>query len=403
MKKLIICAVAACLMGLSVSALAADQDQSEDRFYVSPMLTTRFTIDPNQFNLDENLNGLQLSVGKNFFGYFALELYAFHFNDNQLGNKFDSDSNVDITGYGLGALFFPFRDFIPVYGLVGYGFGTYDFDAVTTPSVSRSASPNVNQQDSTFFDVGAGLMLPITDYGVALRAEYRYRSADVDAPNGGTYDFDNHIFSVGLYIPIGAPATPEPEQKPAPAPVQPIDSDGDGVSDPNDWCPGTPAGVQVDSTGCAVDSDGDGVIDSKDQCPNTPAGTEVNSKGCKATSIDLSASSVVLRGVTFEYDSSQLTAQARDRLSEVVSALKSHPNIKFRIEGYTDSIASEEYNQKLSERRARSVKQYLTSHGIPVSRITAVVGYGEANPIATNATEAGRAQNRRVELDIVGR
>lgn len=398
MKKLITCAIAAAgIMGLAASATAADNNSSATRFYVTPMLTTSFTINPNTFNRDENINGLQLSFGKNFGDYLALELYAFHFNDTQIDDKYDSESNVDVTGYGASALFFPVRDLLPVFALIGGGIGTFDFDAVNDALPNNSTDIKVNKQDSVFYDLGAGLMIPVNDYGVAVRAEYRYRNADVDITSDQSLEFQDHIFSIGLQVPIGAPAAPKAKPEATPAPVQPVDSDGDGVGDPDDWCPGTPAGVQVDSTGCAGDSDGDGVSDAKDQCPGTAQGVKVDAQGCEVEK----KSSVVLKGVTFEYDSSTLTTQAESRLDNVIAAVKASPDIKFRIEGYTDSIASEEYNQKLSERRARSVKQYLTGHGISTNRITQVVGYGEAQPVATNETRAGRAQNRRVELEIV--
>src|SRR5699024_2862985 len=109
----------------------------------------------------------------------------------------------------------------------------------------------------------------------------------------------------------------------------------------------------------------------------------------------------VLRGVTVEFDSAKLTAQAESRLDNVVSALDASPAVKFRIEGHTDAIGTEAYNQELSERRAQSVKDYLVDSGIGLSRFTDVVGYGESRPVATNETAAGRAQNRCVELDVV--
>ena len=169
----------------------------------------------------------------------------------------------------------------------------------------------------------------------------------------------------------------------------PLDTDGDGVPDYMDECPGTPAGVEVNASGCPLDSDGDGVPDYMDQCPNTPAGAEVNALGCEAD--------VVLDDVNFEFDSATLTSEAEMILDGVAAKLSANENVYVRLEGHTDSTGPEAYNLDLSQRRADSVRDYLAAHGIDPSHIRAT-GYGEEQPIATNETRAGRAENRRVEL-----
>jgi OOP family OmpA-OmpF porin len=169
----------------------------------------------------------------------------------------------------------------------------------------------------------------------------------------------------------------------------PLDSDNDGVPDDLDKCPNTPSGVAVNSEGCPLDSDNDGVPDYLDKCPNTPPGVTVNEEGCPAP--------VVLKGVHFEFDSAKLTANARKILNKVADSLRNHPNLDITIAGHTDSLGSAEYNKRLSQLRAESVMNYLVASGIKQSRMKAV-GYGEERPIASNATEEGRAQNRRVEL-----
>lgn len=169
------------------------------------------------------------------------------------------------------------------------------------------------------------------------------------------------------------------------------DSDGDGVADGSDDCPNTPAGARVDSRGCELDSDGDGVKDSSDRCPGTPAGTPVNNQGCELEE------TFTLVGVGFEFDSAQLTSAARAALDEDVRILLRHPDLVVEVAGHTDSKGSESYNQTLSEERANAVRSYLISRGADGSKITAR-GYGESQPTASNDTEAGRAENRRVEL-----
>ena len=106
---------------------------------------------------------------------------------------------------------------------------------------------------------------------------------------------------------------------------------------------------------------------------------------------------LTLRGAAFAFDKSTLTALAKDTLSQVATTLRNFPDAKIEIQGHTDSMGSETYNQALSERRANAVRDYFISVGIAATRIT-TIGYGEKQPIATNETAAGRAENRRVVI-----
>ena len=166
------------------------------------------------------------------------------------------------------------------------------------------------------------------------------------------------------------------------------DQDRDGVLDGNDACPFTPEGVAVDSKGCANDNDGDGVPDYLDQCPETPLGTVVDTTGCAYKIVTLS-------GVNFAFDSSTLTSEARGILDRAATKINSHSASHFTVEGHTDSNGSDAYNQLLSERRAKSVMNYLISRGVSASNLSAV-GKGESFPIASNDSREGRAANRRV-------
>jgi OOP family OmpA-OmpF porin len=174
----------------------------------------------------------------------------------------------------------------------------------------------------------------------------------------------------------------------------PLDSDGDGVPDYLDKCPGTPSGTSVDEKGCPLDSDGDGVLDANDQCPGTPPGTRVDSRGCEIQAV------TALEGVEFGSDSSELTAPSKISLDATAAELARHPDMRVEIAGHTSSTGPAEYNQMLSERRAQSVADYLISKGLDADRFT-VKGYGESEPIADNATREGRARNRRVEMRIL--
>ncbi len=171
----------------------------------------------------------------------------------------------------------------------------------------------------------------------------------------------------------------------------PYDDDGDGVPDSRDRCPGTPAGAKVEANGCELDGDGDGVVDRLDKCPNTPAGIPVDEHGCEL------AQDYKLEGVNFEFDSAELTAGSKATLDAAVAIMKRNADDKIEIAGHTDSMGSVEYNQGLSQRRAQAVADFLIGKGANAANIS-VKGYGELQPVADNATEAGRAANRRVEL-----
>lgn len=106
--------------------------------------------------------------------------------------------------------------------------------------------------------------------------------------------------------------------------------------------------------------------------------------------------------VYFALDSSALDANSRATLDEAIRVLRDHPQITLEVGGYTCTLGTAEYNQRLSERRARAVVEYLTARGVPSNRLV-IRGYGEARPIADNATEAGRRMNRRAELVILDR
>jgi len=103
--------------------------------------------------------------------------------------------------------------------------------------------------------------------------------------------------------------------------------------------------------------------------------------------------------VTFDVDASDLQTPARQALNDVNAVLRAYPETRINVAGYTDSTGSDSYNQKLSERRAQSVATYLEQGGVEAGRVNAV-GYGETNPVASNDNDAGRAQNRRVEITL---
>ena len=127
--------------------------------------------------------------------------------------------------------------------------------------------------------------------------------------------------------------------------------------------------------------------------PNAPAGFQVDAN-CR-----IIEQTLVVRAVDFEFNSADLTLPARQTLDEVAASLVKQPELKVEIQGYTDSTGSAEYNLHLSQKRSESVRSYLISKGVDPVGLTAK-GFGKANPMSTNATTEGRAQNRRVAFQV---
>ncbi len=177
---------------------------------------------------------------------------------------------------------------------------------------------------------------------------------------------------------------------------EPVDTDGDMVPDDLDHCPLTPAGAPVDEHGCPLDSDGDGVPDYRDECPTVPGATD---NGCPPPPApEPMMEAPFIESVHFDFDSARIKPISKAVLdARAIPVLRKNPDAKLRIEGHTDSIGTERYNDGLSLRRATAVRDYLVSQRIDARRLS-VIGRGELQPIDTNKTRAGRANNRRVEF-----
>ena len=134
-----------------------------------------------------------------------------------------------------------------------------------------------------------------------------------------------------------------------------------------------------------------------DKCPNTTKGLKVDASGCVRD-----AQTLVLQNVNFEFNKSTLTAGAQDVLRGVAKGLNSQKDLKVEIAGHTDSKGSDSYNLRLSNERAASVRSFLISQSVSPTQLVSK-GYGEAQPVATNSTDAGRAQNRRVEFRVLSK
>jgi outer membrane protein OmpA-like peptidoglycan-associated protein len=175
------------------------------------------------------------------------------------------------------------------------------------------------------------------------------------------------------------------------------DADGDGIADGDDKCPNV-AGPAANQ-GCPwPDTDGDGVLDKDDLCPDVK-GTVANNGCPEVTEAVKKALNAYAKTILFDTGKSSIKSQSAEVLQNIIDILKEYPNAKFNIEGHTDSTGSETNNQKLSESRASSVKDYLVKNGIEAGRLSSK-GYGESKPIDSNKTRAGRANNRRVEINL---
>jgi outer membrane protein OmpA-like peptidoglycan-associated protein len=324
-------------------------------------------------------------------------LFELYLLDTQYDSK-DGTGSASVKGFGGAFNYFPFakrEGFLGhwlghAYGVVGVAFGEGKSDVRTLPP---------QNQNTYLFDVGAGYMVPLF-WRINLRFDARYRFDQGQHPfNGypsasGNSGFDEPVVSVGLLIPLlpeHQPASPPPEPPVAvvpteavPPPPPPVDSDGDGVPDTVDQCPNTPPGTKVDEKGCPLIS-----------CKAPQPGERISLAGCGT------GDTLVLNGVNFDFNRERLTPNAKAILDGVIDELKKYPGITVEVGGYTDSKGNDAYNQRLSQRRTESVVEYLAAAGIAKPRMTAV-GYGASHPVADNATDEGRALNRRVELKITG-
>lgn len=382
--------------GGSVSdALSKPVPAIAQRLYIAPMAA--HTWEDKNRDTDDGWGG-GLAIGKVVTNDIAFELNGFY-------TEFKGGSSTKLYGGGVTGLIFPTRSgfFLSLGGKYGEGKKhpgvtrtMTDANGALPPGPVTTRTPSGPKDYNTILvDTGLGYLIgPFSwlNYG-SIRAEALYRHdlhEEADLGDGRHDAFGDAVFNLGALIPIGAPPAPPP---PPPEPVvdivpvaAPVDSDGDGVPDDLDQCPGTPAGEPVNEVGCPLP---------KKECKTPEAGQPVTLEGCAA------GDKIVLRGVNFDFDKASLTTNAKTILDGVSSALGSAPAVTVEIGGHTDAKGSDEYNQKLSERRAASVVQYLIGSGVDAGRMTSQ-GYGEAQPVADNETDEGRELNRRVELKVTG-
>lgn len=322
------------------------------------------------------------------------------------------DGNSDFNEYRLDGIYYFAEQDAAWNPYVSAGAGHADFgDDVLSYETAGS------DHQETRVNVGAGFRYNVSD-NVSIRAELR----EFHGIDESTFDTQATLglsFAFNRTVSDSSPKTREPEdadndgipdnrdQCPDTAAGASVDSngcerddDGDGVANSRDNCPNTPAGASVNNRGCELDSDNDGVVDSKDQCPDTTAGAEVDDTGCEGVSETVET---IELNVQFPTNSSVIGDSYDNEISRVAEFMDDNPETTVEIAGHSDSRGDAEYNRFLSQRRAEAVAARLTDAlGISEDRVEAV-GYGEAEPIASNDTASGRAENRRVEARIQAR
>ncbi|WP_263834006.1 OmpA family protein [Sulfurospirillum oryzae] len=270
---------------------------------------------------------------------------------NQIELGYDRSSNIDYKGINADTNFnryyanivkeYKLTPEAALYALVGLG-----YEDVT--------NPQLDNKDSMFAQYGGGVKYWVTD-SFALKAEVRHAVKFTHSDN-------NLFYSLGFTIPFDAKSAPVAAKA-------------------------APVAAPVAAAVAPKDSDGDGVYDDKDKCPNTPKGTVVDADGCPK---------IIRLHVKFDFDKSAVKPEFMPEIQKVADFMKQNPGYSVVLEGHTDSKGSDAYNQKLSDQRAKAVAKALGTLGIANAKIT-TEAYGESKPVATNDTEAGRAENRRVD------
>jgi len=360
MKNTTRAAIAATLVGLALPLHA--EEVLDTRPYLSPMFA--YTFEDKDRDSEAGL-GLAIAGGKALNKYWNVELGAFW----QTYEALNGAAGDDWTDFGakVDGLFFYSRNpsFSPYFG-IGAG-------------VQRTELKGAGGATDTepLVDAGLGFFKYFTvgKQDLALRADVRYRWVGLDkiesaaAANGGLDDLAEPVLKLGLVVPLGKRAAATTAAVGAAAgPAKLLDSDGDGIPDVNDRCPGSAKGAPVDAYGCT-----------KEQLA---AGSERQ-----------------FDDVLFDFDKSELTPAGIAILDNAASVVNSgeYKALLINVSGHTDWIGSEGYNQALSERRANTVKTYLQKQGVDGSRIR-TFAFGETTPVADNESAEGRAKNRRAEV-----
>ena len=345
---------------LPVASWGAPEINTDDIYAGGGLGVSRLTpgtTDSVYSNVDDSGIGFQLFGGYRLSDDLSAELqYA------QLGEATLKDSTTDEeAGFG--------------YSVLGAMLHWYPWQISWNGKDSVNAYleaglVNLTNDSDVDFDQEASMSL-----GLGLGVEYSFQNSWAARLSAQSYTRDAHFLAVSVTKRFGA-AKPVPVKRPV---VKP-----EPVPEPE---------PVVEPVIIMADSDDDGIVDDIDDCPGTPQGMSVNHRGC-------SVLDARLEGVYFASGSAELTRGSEQILNQLTDTLLEHPRTRVEIGAYTDSMGAAANNLRLSERRATAVMQYLIDMGINPARLEAR-GYGENDPIASNDTPQGRAQNRRVEIRII--
>ena len=366
------------LIALTLGGVSAAQAQDFSNWYVAPRLGV---VIPDNDRDTQNSPFVGIGIGWWVNPNFAVDAEYSINNADFKNNTVREGHEWESVGLGFSGRYF--------FGEMGQGWRPYivgGFGALRHAAISeRLLGEGKENGWDPMVTLGGGLQYQLSDR-VAFRGEL---AARYDHDNNTRFVTGNNktsyvdaILTAGLAISFGeASAAVVEKQKEV---VQ-----------------------EQHQTSCKdLDDDKDGVNNCDDRCPGTPAGTIVGPDGCPQKVV------IDLRGVNFKFDRPSVgekniaptlqepTADSIAILDQAVDTLNRYPNVRVEVDGHTDSIGTDEYNQSLSERRARIVFDYLTSHGISASRLDGPKGFGESKPIDTNSTKEGRARNRRTELSV---
>jgi OOP family OmpA-OmpF porin len=354
--------LSAAVFALAASHAALSQEQppatAERGGYVN-VLPFYLSPDANRRGTNEDGRGMAAGYGHSITERLSWELHTF-------ADVISTEPDVvrDVYQYGAGAdLNYRFRR----------GDGGSPFVLIGGGVIRNDLVPDSAKDTDVFSNVGLGFVTRgLGKSEIRLRGEARYvRDRFELGDEGGKND---RRIALGVQIPLGK-RTVEVTRE--------VEVVRERV-------------VRETVPAEIVDSDRDGVPDQIDQCPGTLAGLATDNRGCAATS----PQALRLEGVTFEYNSADLTPGALQTLAGVADALRGEPNLRAEIAGHTDSSGADAYNLRLSQQRADAVLVYLSSLGIERSRLVAR-GYGEGQPVADNGSAEGRDRNRRVEFRVL--
>ena len=319
---------------------------------------------------------------------------------------------------GLGNIYWMNRTSI-VQPFITGGVGMMGYNPIlqNTAGTSVEFKPGSEGVKEVFFPVGAGLKFVLSDH-LNLDLGYTMNFVDSDNLDGYHRAPQNDKFSyghIGLEIAMGAKSKP---QLATHNPVAALEYDymlrnkelSDELAAERKRHADQLAQMATDWARFKNDEDKDGVSDYFDKCPGTAAGTQVDGAGCElkvtvnnpvrvvVTEEDKRVVAEAIRNLEFDFGKATIRPRSYASLNRVSDLLK-NKDFSLKLAGHTDNVGSDAANLKLSKDRAESVKAYLVSQGANPSRIEAT-GYGESQPIATNKTDSGRQQNRRVEFTL---